>query len=61
MEKNGLEENQFIVSSPEFAEKLGLSSIPRYMIYDPEGNMLYPEAPRPHQYDKLVELLRSLG
>lgn len=61
MEKYGLEEDQFIVTSPEFASKLGLSAIPRYIIYDKEGKMLYPEAPRPRQYEQLTELLKSLS
>ena len=61
MKKHGLNENQYIVSSKELASKLGLSSIPRYMIYDRESKMLYPEAPRPRQYDKLTDLLKSLS
>ena len=60
MEKYDLKENQFIVSSPDFAEKLGLSSIPRYIIYDREGRMLYPDTPRPRQYQQLSDLLKSL-
>lgn len=61
LEKHGLSGNQYVVTSPDLAEKLGISSIPRYIIYDKESRMLYPEAPRPRQYEKLTDLLKSLG
>lgn len=58
--KYNLSDNQYIVSSPDFAEKLRLNSIPRYMIYDRDGKLLTPNAPRPKQHDQLAELLKSL-
>lgn len=61
MQKYNLNDTQFMVSSPDLANKLGLSSIPRYMIYDKEGKMLYSETPRPRQTEQLIDLLKSLN
>ena len=61
MQKYNLEEDQYVVTSQDLAEKLGLSSIPAYMIYDKEGKMLYAKTPRPRQTDELIGLLKGLG
>lgn len=61
LSKYNLDQSQYLVSSNELAEKLGLQAIPRYIIYDKEGKMLYPDAPRPRDTEKLIELLKSLS
>lgn len=55
-----LEGNQLLVSSTAFAEKLGISSIPRYLIYDKQGRLIDGNAPRPSETAKITALLRSL-
>ena len=52
--------NQFIVSSPAFAEKLEVAAIPRYLIYDKQGRLVNGNAPRPSETEKITALLRSL-
>lgn len=46
--------------SSEVAAKLGVSSIPRYLIFDKKGNVVDPNAPRPSD-PRLLEILRKLA
>lgn len=39
--------NQFIDAKGEFCDRLGVTGIPRFLIYDPEGHLLVADAPRP--------------
>lgn len=55
-----LQGNQYIVSSPSFSEKLGISAIPRYLLYDRQGRLVDGDAPRPSETQKITDLLRSL-
>ena len=43
-----------------FSEAYRISSIPRFILVDPEGNLVSADAPRPSD-PKLVELFSSLG
>lgn len=60
VEKYNLANNQYIVSTPEFAQKLELNTIPRYMLYDPNGRLINGTSPRPSNYEKLSELFNEL-
>lgn len=60
MKRLNLNENQYLVSSQELSDKLRLGTIPRYIIYDKENLMLYPDAPHPSQPQELIDLLNSL-
>jgi thiol-disulfide isomerase/thioredoxin len=46
--------------SSEIAAKFGVSSIPRYLIFDKKGNVVDPNAPRPSD-PRLIEILRKLA
>ena len=43
----------------EFMEAFAVNSIPRFILIDPDGNILNPEAPRP-SYDKTIAILDEL-
>ncbi|MEZ4901563.1 MAG: TlpA disulfide reductase family protein [Spirosomataceae bacterium] len=44
----------------QILRKLGVSSIPRYVIVDKKGQIIAPNAPRPSSPDTLVELLKLI-
>ena len=44
----------------KFTKAYGIDSIPRFLLIDPEGNIVSGNAPRPSD-PKLVELFNSLG
>lgn len=47
MEDLHMHGNQFIDAKGEFCDRLGVTGIPRFLIYDPEGHLLVADAPRP--------------
>lgn len=60
MEKHNISGYQYIVSNQALADKLQINALPRYMLYDKEGKLLNANAPRPHKYEELSQLLRNL-
>ena len=43
----------------QFVQEYGIKGIPRFILVDPEGNIVNADAPRPSS-PKLVELLETL-
>lgn len=48
------------IAPPELSILLRVSSIPRYIIFDKEGKILYPNAPRPSSGDMIKKILSEL-
>ena len=44
----------------EMARKFKISSIPRYMIIDPKGNIVLPDAPRPSNANTFEEIIKLI-
>ena len=44
----------------EFFQKYAIEGLPRFIILDPEGKIVTPNAPRPSEGDKLENLINSL-
>ena len=59
--KHQIEENNYLILNPkssEFISQTNLDAIPRYMIYDRNGQLIHPDAPGPEQKEAL-EVLTS--
>ena len=52
-----LADNEF---NSEFIKQYNITGIPRFILIDPEGNIVTPNAPRPSS-DKLIKLFNSLN
>ena len=46
--------------SSEFIKAYQINSIPRFILIDPEGKIVDPDAPRPSD-PKLIEVFKELG
>ena len=59
--KHQIEENNYLILNPKsskFISQTNLDAIPRYMIYDRNGQLIHPDAPGPEQKEAL-EVLTS--
>lgn len=59
LDRHQLRGNQFIATR-ELSQMLNIQSIPRYVIFDKDGKMLNPNAPRPSSGNAIRDLLRQL-
>ncbi len=59
VKRHNLHGNQFL-GNQEIARLLNISGIPRYVIYDKEGHLLDPNAPRPSSGESIRQLLKNL-
>ncbi|MBR6639547.1 MAG: TlpA family protein disulfide reductase [Muribaculaceae bacterium] len=57
--RHNMKGHQFI-APPELSIILRVRSIPRYIIFDTEGKILYPNAPRPSSGDMIKKILSEL-
>lgn len=60
MEELDMHGNQLINLDNKLFEKLNVSSIPRFLVYDPAGCLYISDAPRPSSGEKLKSLLEEL-
>lgn len=59
IKRHNLTGNQFL-GNETLATLLNVQGIPRFLIYDKEGRLLYPEAPRPSSGMEIRHILNSL-
>ena len=45
----------------DFIKKFAIKGLPRFIMVDPEGNIISPNAPRPSDGEKLINLFEELG
>ncbi len=45
----------------DFIKKFAIKGLPRFIMVDPDGNIVSPNAPRPSDGEKLINLLDDLG
>lgn len=60
MEALKMHGNQWLNTDGKLCDKLNVSGIPHFLIYDKEGHMLVYDAPRPSTGDQLKNLLEGL-
>ncbi len=60
MEQLDMHGNQWLNSDGKLCDKLNVSGIPHFLIYDKEGNLHTYDAPRPSSGDALKNLLEGL-
>lgn len=60
MEQLNMHGNQWINADGKLCDKLNVSGIPHFLIYDKNGKLLIYDAPRPSSGDKLKNLLQGL-
>lgn len=59
IKRHNLSGNQFL-GNETLATLLKVQGIPRFLIYDKEGRLLYPDAPRPSSQMEIRRILNSL-
>lgn len=59
VQRHELKGNQFL-GNAILANYLKIEGIPRYLIYDKEGRLLYPNAPRPSSGIQIKRILKNL-
>lgn len=59
VKRHNLHGNQFL-GNQEIARLLNITGIPRYVIYDKEGHLFDPNAPRPSTGESVRQLLKNL-
>ncbi|MGG8495769.1 TlpA family protein disulfide reductase [Tenacibaculum sp. TC6] len=45
----------------DFIKKFAIKGLPRFIMVDPEGNIISPNAPRPSDGEKLINMFEELG
>ena len=60
MEQQKMHGNQWLNTDGKLCDKLNVSGIPHFLIYDKEGHMLVYDAPRPSTGDQLKTFLEGL-
>jgi hypothetical protein len=45
----------------EWAQKFLIKGLPKFIIIDPDGNIVNPNAPPPSQGEKLLDIFDGLG
>ena len=45
----------------DFIKKFAIKGLPRFILVDPEGNIISPNAPRPSDGQKLIKMFEEIG